>query len=195
MNYEAIYKYVDDTLSEKRMKHTRGCIQAAEELAIRFGADVEKVRIAALLHDVTKEYSKEKQLKTIEDWDIIVDDTTLDEPALLHAVTGAELARRQFGADDEIVNAIRYHSTGSEYMTLFDKIVCLADCIEPNRTHPGVEEIRQLAQSSIDYALIAAFRYTIFHTLEKNGVLHPDTVLARNTLIKEVMHNRKVEQE
>ncbi len=193
MNYEEIYRYVESTLSEKRMRHTKGCIKAAEELALRYGADVEKARLAALLHDVTKEYSREKQLKTIENWDIIVDDTTFDEPALLHAVTGAEFARRKFDADDDIVNAIRRHSTGSEFMTLLDKIVCLADCIEENRTYNGVDDIRKLAETSVDEALIAAFKYTICHTLEKNGVLHPDTVLARNTLLREA--NRKVGQE
>ena len=179
-----IYEYVKNQLSPKRYAHTCGCMEAARMLAVRYGVDQEQAEFCAVLHDVTKEYSVEKQLKICVQWDIMLDDITEREPALLHAVTGAYTAKHLFGASEEGFNAIRYHTTGRENMTLLDKIICLADYIEPNRDFPGVDVLRKKSLASLEEALVFAFANTICFTVEKGHLLHPDTVLARNALIR-----------
>ena len=179
-------KYVKSRLSEKRFRHTMGVVETAETLAKRYGADVDQARLAALLHDVTKEYDYQKQLKTCTEWRIILDEVTYSESALLHAVTGAELARRMFGAGDAVCRAIRSHTTGAAEMTILDKIICLADYIEPNRVFPGVDHLRTLSAESLDRALLEAIDGTIVHTIQMKKIVHPDSLLARNALLRTI---------
>ncbi len=186
MDFGKALEYVTASLTEKRLCHVLGCVSAAEELALRYGANVEKARYGALLHDITKEYTSAKQLKICEEWSIIPDKETYETEALLHAVTGAAVAQRMFQAPVDVVDAIRFHTTGRMGMTLLDKIVCLADYIEPNRVFPGVEALREKSRESLEGALIDALDGTIAHTIKKGGILHPDTILARNDLIREM---------
>jgi len=186
MNFNEIQQYVRSQMGDKRFRHVLGCVESAGLLAVRYGADAEKAKYAALLHDVTKEYDREKQLKICAQWSIILDEDSFAESALLHAITGAVLAQKMFGTDAEITDAIRFHTTGRAQMTLLDKIICLADYIEPNRSFPGVEAIRRKSELSLEEALIEAFTGTAVHTLERGGILHPDTIRARNALIREV---------
>jgi len=185
MEFEKTAEFVRSQLSEKRFRHVMGVVSSAETLALCYGADPEKARYAALLHDITKEYDREKQLKTCAQWSIILDEDTYAETALLHAVTGAYLARSMFGADEEIFHAIRWHTTGRAGMTLLDKIICLADYIEPNRNFPGVDVLRKRSEVSLEAALIDALTGTIKVTVDQGKTLHPDTVIARNALIRE----------
>ena len=183
MTFSEALPLVRSMVGDKRFCHIMGCVDAADVLAHRFGADVETARFAALLHDVTKEHDRQKQLKTCVEWSIILDEVTFSETALLHAVTGAEYARRMCGADDTVCAAIRWHTTGRANMTILEKIICLADYIEPNRVFPGVEILRKRSEESLEAALAEAFGSTIVHTVKENKIIHPDSILARNSLL------------
>lgn len=143
------YSYLD----EKRIPHVKGCEKTAAELAELYGADVEKAVTAARLHDITKRLTDAEQLKMCEEFGIILDNSQREMPKLLHAVTGAELARRDFGAGDDICEAIRWHTTGKPAMSVLEKIIYLADYIEPTRDFEGAEKLRALAYEDLDRAM------------------------------------------
>ena len=184
---DAALRALRETLTEKRLAHVLGCVQAARELAPGFGADVEKAADAALLHDITREICAEEQLKLCAKYGIMVGAMEADESALLHALTGAEAARERFGADAEIVEAIRCHTTGKAGMSPLDMTLCLADYIEPTRKFKKVDTLRALAKVNPRAALLRAFDGTIVHIVRDDGLLHPQTVIARNDLLRRLM--------
>ena len=178
---EKIIELLKSTLSEKRYTHTMNVAEVARKLATLYGADEERAYTAGLLHDITKEYNLEKQLKVCEKYGIILDAAFLTSPQLVHPITGAALAR-ELGADEEICRAVYNHTLGCVDMTMLDKCVWLADLIEPSRNFAGVEELRRMAYEDIDAAIIAAMTRTI-KFLEKQGeLIHPRLIEARNAL-------------
>ena len=140
-------------LTEKRIAHVLGCENEAVSLANRWGEDPERAAVAGILHDITKKLSAEEQLKLCEKYAIINDAAEVANPKLLHAKTGAAFARELFGIEDDIYGAIRWHTTGKPDMTLLEKIIYLADFVEPTRNFPGVEELRELCFEDIDAAM------------------------------------------
>lgn len=140
-------------LTEKRVAHVLGCENEAVSLANRWGEDPERAAVAGILHDITKRLSAEEQLKLCEKYGIINDAAEVANPKLLHAKTGAAFARELFGIEDDIYGAIRWHTTGKPDMTLLEKIIYLADFVEPTRDFPGVEELRELCFEDIDAAM------------------------------------------
>ncbi len=159
----------------KRIPHIRGTETAAVALAGRWGADVEKARRAAILHDCTKYLLAEEQLALCAFWGEELDELERSAVKLLHAKTGAWTARETFGADDEIFDAIYWHTTGKAGMSLLEKVVYLADYIEPTRDFPGVEELRGLAGKSLDAAMILGFEMSIRETRERALPVHRRT--------------------
>lgn len=176
-------KCVEKQLSPKRMQHTRGCVQTACELAEIWGADVEKAHVAALLHDITKEQSLPAQLKLCEKHDIIISDTQRKVPELLHAVTGAKLVHAEFSIPEDVCSAIRWHTTGKPDMTVLEKVIWLADLIEPGRDFPGVDEIREMARRDLDAALLMGFGRTIQYLTENKRIIDCDMIQAWNWLV------------
>lgn len=140
-------------LTEKRVAHVLGCENEAVSLANCWGEDPERAAVAGILHDITKKLSAEEQLKLCEKYGIINDAAEVANPKLLHAKTGAAFARELFGIEDDIYGAIRWHTTGKPDMTLLEKIIYLADFVEPTRDFPGVEELRELCFEDIDEAM------------------------------------------
>ena len=140
-------------LDGRRIAHVAGCESEAIELARRWGEDPELAAEAGILHDITKRLSYEEQLNLCAKYDMICDHAELAAPKLLHARTGAAVAGDRFGCGDAVVSAIRWHTTGKPDMTLLDKIIYLADYIEPTRDFPGVKELRRLAYEDIDRAM------------------------------------------
>lgn len=151
-----------------RVNHVIGCSDTARELAKRFGADPETAARAGILHDVTKALDGQDQLRLCRNYGIIVDDFDRNHTKLLHAVTGAEVARRVFGESEEICQAIRWHTSGKANMTTLEKIIYMADYMEPNRDMPYVEELRRLARTDLDAALLMGLRMTKEH-LDSQG--------------------------
>lgn len=168
----------------KRLPHIRGTEQTAVELARRWGADPEKMRRAAILHDCTKYISLQEHLEICARYGIELDDLERGSEKLLHSKSGAALAKYIFGQDDEIFTAILYHTTGRENMTLAEKILYLADYMEPCRNFPEVEEMRQLARTDLDRAVLLGVRLSIQEMLERNRIVHRNTLGAEASLLK-----------
>ena len=169
-------------LKNKRIPHVLGTEQEAVRLAERYGADVEKARVAALLHDCTKKLNMEEQLALCEQYGIELDALEQKALKLLHTKTGAEIARDVFGADDEIYRAIWWHTTGHANMTLLEKIIYLADYMEPTRDFPGVEDLRKACYEDLDKGLLLGLEMSIEEMTAMGNPVHHATVEARDAL-------------
>ncbi|MBQ1351237.1 MAG: nicotinate (nicotinamide) nucleotide adenylyltransferase [Oscillospiraceae bacterium] len=169
-------------LRAKRVPHVMGTERAAIALAERWGASKEDAQVAALLHDCTKRLTMEEQLKLCEKYDIVLDDLEQKALKLLHALTGAEVAREVCGVSDAVYSAIRWHTTGKADMSLLEKIIYMADFIEENRDFPGVEPLRKLAFEDLDRAMLLGFEMTIEEMNEMGNPIHFRTLEARDWL-------------
>lgn len=177
-------------LGERLYRHSRGVADTAETLAARYGADGRKARLAGLVHDFGKGYTPEQLLKEARRIGLELDPVTLSEAKLLHAPVGAALLPVELGITDaEIAGAVAYHTTGRAGMSSLEKIVYLADMIEPGRSFPGVEEIRKLAGHDLDRALLQAVEHTLKHVLDRGLLMHPRSVEFRNCLLAGLMEN------
>ena len=171
-------------LSEKRLNHSIAVMEEMERLSLHYGLEPERGRLAGLLHDCTKDETFENQLRLCREFDIILSNLEKRSPKLLHAITCAPVARHRFGLDDvQALEAIRYHTTGRAGMTLFDKLLYLADYVEPLRAFPGVEKVRAVVDDDLNRALALALDGTIAELLESGSLIHPDTLAARNDVL------------
>ena len=171
-------------LKPKRMPHVLGTEQEAIRLARRYGADETDARIAALLHDCTKKLDMEQQLALCRRYDIRLDELEQHALKLLHAKTGAAVARDIFGVKDAVYEAIRWHTTGKPDMTLLEKVIYLADYIEPNRDFPGVDELRRAVYDDLDKGLLMGLSDTIDEMERMGNPVHHDTLEARDFLLR-----------
>ncbi len=162
-------------LKAKRVRHVLGVEEEARRLAEKYGADIQKARFAALLHDCTKRLEPEEHYALCEKYDIALDSVERSAPKLLHAKTGAAIARAVFGADDEVYCAILYHTTGRADMTMLEKVIYLADYIEPNRNFDGVDTLRAAVYEDIDKGLELGLRMSIEEIEERGGPVHHHT--------------------
>lgn len=169
-------------LNHRRIPHVLGTEQEAVRLAERWGADAEKARRAALLHDCTKKLSLPEQLALAERFHVPLDEMERREIKLLHAKTGAGIAEAIFGTDEEITNAIRWHTTGRGDMTQLEKVLYLADYIEPTRDFPGLEALRRTCYEDLDAGLLLGLEMTIGEMKARNAPIHPKTLEARDAL-------------
>ena len=169
-------------LKHKRIPHVLGTEQEAIRLAERYGADVHKARVAALLHDCTKKLNMEDQLALCRQYGIGLDELEQKALKLLHAKTGAAIAREAFGVDDEIYNAIWWHTTGHAGMTLLEKIMYLSDYIEPSRDFPGVDKLRKVCYEDLDKGLLLGLEMTIEEMTDMGNPVHHATIEARDAL-------------
>ena len=179
---EALWELIKPWMKKKRLNHVQGCRGEAVNLALQWGADVTDAENAAILHDITKKYDKVGQLLLCEKYDITVNNSDLEHENIIHAITGAELAYKLFGVSEEVRDAIRWHSTGRVNMSLLEKIIYLADCIEPERNFDGVEELRRTAYTDLDEALIKSFEMSLEYINKKGIVPQGDTAQALNYL-------------
>lgn len=191
MEYNAILVTLANELRPARFRHCRDVSQTAVRLAERWGADIEKARIAGILHDCARNLKGEELLKTARQYGMIPSGLELLQPALIHAPLGAIIAERRFGiSDPQILQAIRRHTTGAARMTLLDQIIYLSDCIEPGRNFSGVREIRDMAVDDLDAAVLLAYEHSILFVVANGGLLHPNTVEGRNSLLMELKASR-----
>lgn len=172
----------------KRVPHAIGCSDTAVQLAERYGANVQDARRAGILHDVTKALGRQAQLHLCDAYGIIISDFERENHKLLHAKTGAAVAARVFGENDAICDAICWHTTGKADMTTLEKIIYIADYIEPNRTIKGVEEMRTAAQSSLDRAVLLGLRQSADYLNARGSELDRNT-LAALTFLRERINN------
>lgn len=184
MSIEEIKGDLEVRLSLERFAHSLGVMETAKRLAATFGADIEKAALAGLIHDCARCLTPDDQLKNAESAGILLDEIQIHEKVLIHGPLGAVMAREIFGiADREILRAVEIHSTGDRDMTVLEKIIFLADYIEPNRDFPGVEDIRAKAGADLDTAVVLAFDSTIKHVISRGKLLHPGTIAGRNDIL------------
>ncbi len=182
---EKIKKKLKKYVNTKRYRHTMGVLEAAKDLALRYDIDLDQASVAALLHDCAKELSGKELLKIARAHEIKIDRLLLEEPQLLHGPVGAIIAKEDFGIDDEmILDAIRYHTTGRKKMTQLDKVIYLADFIEPNRRYPRVEKLRKIARIDLDQAVLGALDESLSYLIKKGRLMHKCTVSARNDMLQ-----------
>ena len=180
-------------LKEKRYYHSLCVADEAKRLAEKYGADPDKMYLAGLLHDITKNISDDEQLQTFKKFDIMLSVTEKASPLIWHAMSGALVVKHELGiTDEDIISSIRYHTTGKADMTLCQKIIFVADLTSADRNYPDIEEIRAAANRDLDECIIGILKFTIKDIVSKNKPLHPDTLDAYNYLIterKEVENN------
>ena len=183
MEYEKIEKNVREILSEKRFNHSIGVAKKAEELAKRYGEDTNIAKIIGIAHDIAKEMSDEEYFEYVRINNIQIDDIEKNNPKLLHAKVGADICKKRFGFNEQMQNAIKYHTTGSVKMDNMAKIIYLADKIEDGRAYEGVEIAREKTNISIDEGMLYLLSRGIKKSLDKDKLIHKDSVDMYNKLI------------
>jgi len=171
-------------LSPARFLHSQAVVNTAMKMGEKLGIDKhmeEKLGLAALLHDFAKDLSGQQLLKIARANNLITCKAEEVQSDLLHGPVGAFLCRRDLQIEDqEILGAINFHTTGHAGMSLLDKIVFLADLVEPSRNYTGVDELRKICEDDLDKGLLFAFDCTLQYVLRRELLIHPLTVQARN---------------
>ncbi len=186
MKPEQSRKLMIEMLDDELYRHCLGVAETAQTLANRYCSEPEKAYIAGMVHDYGKRYSTQELLRKAEELKLPLDWITLCQGKLLHAPVGAALLERELGIGDlEIIRAVAYHTTGRVGMTLLEKIVYLADYIEPGRVFEGVEIIREAAKENLNSALLLSVNAAIKSILKRDLMLHPRSVAFRNNLLIE----------
>jgi len=180
-DYKAIIRPM---MSERRYNHCVNVSIEAVRLAKKYGADVKKAEVAGILHDITKEVDFENQLQIIEHGDIILTDVEKSTNKLWHAISGSVYIQTKLGINDqEIIDAIRYHTTGRANMSLLEKVIFLADFTSAERNYPDVEVIRQKADISLEEGMLYGIQFTLNKLLERQSLLCEDAIDAYNEIL------------
>ncbi len=178
-NIDSMTLFVKNRINEKRYLHSLGTAKEAAELAKKYGADKNKAYIAGLLHDVAKGLSADSLKAIASENGIKVDEHEVNNPELLHGKVGAAIVRRELGINDEdILSAIKWHTTGHKNMTLLEKIIYLADIIEPGRNFPETDALRALAYKDLDEAMLKGLGHVMRFVKAKGLTLHPNSIEA-----------------
>jgi predicted HD superfamily hydrolase involved in NAD metabolism len=184
LQYDEIKLRVSSLINPKRFEHSMGVEKEAVKLCHKYGCNIDNARIAAIAHDCAKDYSDTELLKMADKYCIEADIIQKASPQLLHGPVGASYCRDKFNIyDDEILSSICYHTTGKKDMTLFEKIIYIADFIEEGRQFPGVDAIREEAYRDLDAALLMSCDSTLRYIMENKLPIHPLTIEFRNSLI------------
>ena len=162
-------------MNPNRVRHVLGCRDTAVELAKRWGADETDAARAGLLHDITKALDGPLQLTLCREYGMILDNFSQKNPKTLHSLTGSLVAHRIFGESAAVVRAICYHTTGRAGMNTLDKIIYVADYMEPNRDFPGVDKLRRLAFEDLDQALLLGLTMTLEMLREQKREISPES--------------------
>ena len=181
---EQLEKVVVNLLNPNRVKHVLGCRDTAADLARIWGADETNAARAGLLHDITKALDGPLQLTLCREYGKVLDEFSENNPKTLHALTGSMVAERIFGENEAVVQAIESHTTGKPAMNTLEKIIYVADYMEPNRDFPGVEELRRLAYTDLDGALKLGLEMTLSMLREQKRQISPASSQALEYLTK-----------
>lgn len=172
--------------SAKRFAHTERVVEAVTALAEKWSPDeVMMCRLAGWIHDAAKSYSDSKMLQRAQDYRVPISAIEREKPMLLHGIVAYHRAAKKFGIDDaRIKTACAYHTTGSPDMSLTDKLLFLADLIEPERNFPLVDHIRDLAMIDVDKAMLLAVDGTLRYLLSSKRIIEPRILLLYNELVR-----------
>lgn len=179
-----IQAYIREKLKADRYRHSIGVMETARDLALHYGEDADKAELAGLLHDCGKQRAPLDSLHLLEAIGYVPNEVERFDPSLLHGHVGAILARERFHIEDgAILSAIACHTTGKAGMTRLDKIIYIADYIEPNREGEWVPPIRALAYQDLDRCIIRCADSTMTFVMRKGLPIHPATVRMRNEIL------------
>ena len=179
----------------KRYEHSLRVADTAVKLASIYGENIEKAKTAALLHDCGKFPEETSLLKSLSDFDIILDNVMLYNKEIIHGPLGSKIAEVEYDiVDKEILDAIYYHTIGKANMNLLEKIIYIADYIEPERNFPGVLEIREMAFLDLNKSILMAMGNTIVFLIQNYKLIHPNTIEARNYLLIQLKSESEKEQ-
>lgn len=169
-------------LDSRRYQHSVNVMETSGMLAQHYGCDVEKARLAGILHDCGKNYKGDEARAYVDEIGYKADEIEWAQPRLLHGIIGEHLARTVYGInDEEVLSAIRWHTTGRAGMTVLEKIIYIADYIEPDRSFEGIEEMRQMAYENLDRCVVLCSDSTIRYIIKKGVLLHENTIETRNS--------------
>ena len=185
-SYEEIYNEVKLKLSEKRFYHSVCTMQRAVEYANIYGEDEEKIKLIAIAHDIAKESNKEEIIELVGKYNIKLDDLEKESIALSHSKIGAAIAKNEFGFNEEMTSAIKFHTTGRENMTIMEKIIFVADATGSDRNFEDTEEVYNLAKKNLDDAIMKILIETIKDIVENRKTMHLDTIRTYNYYVKKV---------
>jgi len=180
IGYENLYEDIKNMLSEKRFNHSERVVKRAIEYAKIYNVDIETVKLVAISHDIAKELSEEENQEYISKYNIKLDDIEKVNKSLLHAKIGAYICKEKYGFTDDMVNSVRYHTTGRENMSVLEKIVYLADATEEGRKEYIVSEYVDLINKDIDKGMVEISKWVMNKLLKNNKVIHLDTIKCYN---------------
>ncbi len=184
MNLNDYKKIIKEKMGDFRYEHSVNVSKEAKKLARLYGANEEKAQLAGILHDITKEMPKDEQLQIIVDSGIILDNVQKNAPKLWHGISGSIYVQQNLCIDDEdILNAIRYHTTGRANMSLLEKIIFIADFTSEERTYSGVATMRKKSRKSLDEAMLYAYKFTFKDLSKREIAIHPDEVACYNDIV------------
>lgn len=190
--YEEYQKRLRKVLSDKRFAHSLGVMETARALAEHYGEDAKRAALAGLLHDVAKELSIDESLLKCEAYGVKVDAYMARAPKTIHAPLGAAVLKNEWGITDEgVLHAVAVHTLGCAEMSLLDKIIYMADYIEPNRTFEGVAELRAQAFRSLDEAIMVGASWTLTEIIENGRTIHPVSLKVYNEYAIKLEEQRK----
>ena len=185
MNEKEALVLVKKILPLKRYEHTLRVVAEAEKLAKQYGADLSKARLAAILHDYAKYRPVEEMRETVKKFPELPQDLLHCSGEILHAFVGAIYVQEEQGiVDEDILGAIQYHTTGRANMSTLEKIIFLADYIEPGRKFSGLKKAQALAKEDLDAACLFALKNSIQYLLDENLSIYPYTIEAYNDFLK-----------
>ena len=185
--YENYIELIKNNLSEYRFHHSMCVAEKAKELAKKYGVDENKAYLAGILHDITKELPNEEQIRLIEDNGHKLTYVERGNHRVFHQMSGAAYVKNVLGIDDEeIINGIRYHTTGHEGMTVFEMVIYLADFTSEDRHYPDVDIMREKTEKSLYEGMLYSLKYTIKSVVSEERLLHPDTLSCYNYIVSKL---------
>lgn len=184
MQIEELEKIVKNTLSEYRFYHSKCVQKRCVELAKIYNVDTEKASKVGLVHDIAKEMTEEEKFQYIKEHNLIIDEIEKINTGLLHAKIGADIAKREFGFSRDMVEAVLYHTTAKENMGILAKILYAADVTGEDRDWTDFEYAKKLTEENLDKSIVYIIDISIQKTIEKGKLLHPDSIYARNELLR-----------
>lgn len=186
IKFEELYGIMQNKLSEHRFLHVTGVVKRAMEYAQEYDIDMEIVRITALAHDIAKELSLEEMNDYINKYNIELDEIEKINHNLLHAKVGAYICQYEFGFTEDMVNAVRYHTTGRAKMSLLEKIIYLADATEENRKYSSLPYYVNAIKEDIDKGMVEVDKWVVSNLIENNKSIHLDSINCYNYYVKAI---------
>lgn len=184
LSRDEIKEYLKNNLQEQRYNHVLGVAETAKQLARLNSVHEDIAEFAGLAHDVAKNMKIDEMKKIIDDNNIILSEVEERNMSLWHSIIAPIVAREKLGIEDEeILSSLRWHTTGKENMTTLEKIIYIADMIEPTRNFDGLDELRNITFNNLDDGVLAGLTHTMKFLLDKNSLLDENTIKARNYLL------------